>query len=112
MCSVGDVGAGTLAKTQVVRKQHCKKKTITEEKSKQQVSGTFKHVLIFLEFGATYKMMDVCLGIRKARGEGFLAFACDTGDIMEYITLLHGYLTHPFFYLKFARICRVAQQQV
>lgn len=25
MCSVGDVGAGTLAKTQVVRKQHCKK---------------------------------------------------------------------------------------
>lgn len=57
-------------------------------------------------------MMDVCLGIRKARGEGFLAFACDTGDIMEYITLLHGYLTHSFFYLKFARICRVAQQQV
>lgn len=38
--------------------------------------------------------MDVCLGIRKARGEGFLAFACDTGDIMEYITLLHGYPTH------------------
>lgn len=98
MCSVGDVGAGTLAKTQVVRKQHCKKNNNNGKKSKQQVSRTFKHVLICLQFGATYKMMDVCLGIRKARGEGFLAFACDTGDIMEYITLLHGYLT-PSVYM-------------